>query len=117
MAIKLIVLKSGETLITEAKQLVSKDEENKVHSYIFSKPHTVKISKSESFNVPLGLSDMSAEEVESKLQEKAHEYQINLSPWILLAKDEDIHVQLDWVVTIVDPVESLKTMYEEKISG
>ena len=115
MTIKLIVLKSGETLITEAKQLVSKDEE-KVHSYIFTKPQKIRISQSD-FEVPVMLLEDPSGVTNDEIEKKQHEVQISLSPWILLTDDEDIHVQHDWVVTICDPVESLKKMYEEKIGG
>ena len=40
MSVKLAVLKSGEQVIAEAKELVSKDEE-KVRGYLFTRPHKV----------------------------------------------------------------------------
>jgi hypothetical protein len=109
MSIKLVLLKSGETVITDAKQLVSsgKDEDEKqVHSYIFSKPHRVQVSR----NSLVPVSEESSNIKESEVQ-------VSLSPWILLTADDDIQVQLDWVVTIVDPIDSLLKMYQEKING
>ena len=38
MSIKLAVLKSGEQVIADAKELVS---EEKVHGYLFTRPHKV----------------------------------------------------------------------------
>jgi Uma2 family endonuclease len=38
-----------------------------------------------------------------------------LSPWIIFTADENIPVNPDWVVTIVDPIEGLRKMYEEKV--
>ena len=43
--------------------------------------------------------------------------QVTLSSWIILTRDEKILVPLDWVVTLVDPIISLKEMYEEKVNG
>jgi len=111
MAIKLILLKSGETIISDAKQLVSTSEpegEKKVHSYILTKPHKVQIYKDY-------FSPSDEESDENNKQE--HEVKVSLSPWILLTDEENIHLQLDWVVTIVDPIDSLLKMYQEKTNG
>ena len=43
--------------------------------------------------------------------------QITLSPWILLSADKEILVPRHQVVTIVEPIDSLKEMYLEKING
>ena len=43
--------------------------------------------------------------------------QITLSPWILLSADKDVLVPRHQVVTIVEPIDSLKEMYMEKING
>ena len=107
MSIKLFLLKSGETVIADAKQLVSStDEDGKqtIHGYILSNPHKVQVSKNNF--------------VSSNDDEKeGREVQILMSAWILLTDDEDIQVPLDWVVTIVDPIESIVKMYQEKVNG
>ena len=43
------------------------------------------------------------------------EVQISLSPWILLTADKQIPVPTDWLVTMVDPLESVTEMYNEKV--
>ena len=43
MSIKLAVLKSGENVISDAKELIVED---KVCGYLFNKPHKVEFSKS-----------------------------------------------------------------------
>ena len=45
------------------------------------------------------------------------EVQISLSPWILLTSEDQIPVPTDWIVTLVDPLESIKEMYSEKVGG
>lgn len=100
MSIKLALLKSGEYIITDAKELISDD---KPISYIFGKPHTVKVNNS------VYLTE------DSELSSKTVE--ITLSPWILLTSNSNISVPIDWVVTIVDPIEDLKKMYEDKVSS
>ena len=35
----------------------------------------------------------------------------------MLTSDTKVPVPTDWVVTIVEPVDAVKTMYEEKVNG
>jgi hypothetical protein len=100
MSIKLALLKSGETVISDIKELVS---EEKVCGYIFENPYKVLTEKRS-----ILLSEES--EYDAKIQ-------VSLTPWILLTEDKQMLVTMDWVVTLVDPIESLKQMYEEKVNG
>ena len=43
--------------------------------------------------------------------------EITLSPWILLTEDKEMTVPKEWVITIVNPIESITKMYQEKIDG
>ena len=43
--------------------------------------------------------------------------QITLSPWILLTADKEILVPKHQVITIVEPIDSVKEMYSEKVNG
>ena len=105
MAIKLVLLKSGETIITDAKELVTPETE-KVIGYIFNKPHKVSANKPVVFL---------AEGEDPNAKDRTVE--ITLSPWILLTSSEDIPVPTDHVVTVVDPIESVVEMYQEKTRG
>jgi hypothetical protein len=100
MSIKLTLLKSGETIISDAKELISDD---KVCGYLLTKPHKVETRKTillvEENDSPNG------------------DLEVSLSPWIILTSDEQIPVPPDWVVTIVEPIETIKQMYEEKVNG
>lgn len=98
MSVKVVLLKSGETLITEAKEAVS---EGKTQAYVFNKPFVVSV------NEPYLLTEES--------QPVDNSINVVLSPWIIFTSDEDIAVIPDWVVTIVDPVEGLLKMYEERV--
>ena len=68
---------------------------------MFHKPHKILTEKS------VFLSEQV--EHDSKIQ-------VSLSPWIILTEDEDVLVSPDWVVTIVEPISSIKSLYEEKIN-
>ena len=101
MSIKLALLKSGETVISDAKELISED---KVCGYLFTNPHIVDIRKT------LLL-------VEENEDSKGKDLEVILTPWIVLTSDTQIPVPPDWIVTIVEPLEEIKQMYEEKVNG
>jgi hypothetical protein len=101
MTIKLALLKSGETLMADAKEIYN--EINQPVEYIFIKPHKIETRKS----------FLLTEDYENH----SGDLEVSLSPWIVLTSDDQILVPLDWVVTIVEPIETIKQMYEEKING
>ena len=101
MATKLALLKSGEYVISDAKELVS---EEKAFGYLFSNPHKVIL------NSPVLLTENVNDDSENMIS-------VTLSPWIILSNDKDIIVSPDWVITVLEPIESLKEMYEEKVNG
>ena len=101
MSIKIALLKSGETIISDAKELIS---EEKVCGYLFEKPHKIDISKS------IFLTENRSANIENTVD-------VLLSPWIMFTLDDKILVPHDWVVTIVEPVKSVIELYEEKVNG
>ena len=105
MSVKLLLLKSGEQVIADTKELRRKDDVpmvDKVYGYLLSKPHRVTANK------PLVLT----ENVDDR-----RNVEITLSPWILLTEDKVITIPKEWVITIVNPIESIVKMYEEKTNG
>ncbi len=102
MSIKLALLKSGDYIISDAKELLT--DGDKVCGYLFCNPHKITL------NSPVILKENLNEESESVIN-------ITLSPWIILSEDKEIAVSPDWVVTAVEPISSLKEMYEGKVNG
>ena len=100
MSVKLALLRSGETIISETKELISEDN---VCGYLFENPHVIKTE-----NAVLLLEE---EHIDDK------DITVSLTPWIFLSKDTKIPVRPDWIVTIVEPIDSIKEMYEEKVNG
>ena len=97
MSIKVALLKSGESVIADIKELISDD---KICGYLFENPNIITYLEPE----------LLTEETEtSKLK-------ISLIPWILITSDTKIPVRSDWVITMVEPIESVKKIYEEKIN-
>ena len=104
MTIKLLLLKSGEDIISDIKEMViGEDEDRRVVGYFLNKPCLVKMRD------PSLLAEESTEE-----QKKAA-YQVSLYPWMPLSKDQVIPVAADWVVTIVEPIVKLSEMYVEDV--
>ena len=105
MSVKLLLLKSGEQVLADTKELRRKDDVpmvDKVYGYLLTQPHKV------SANKPLVLTENVDEE---------RNVEITLSPWILLTEDKVMTVPKEWVITIVNPIDSIVKMYQEKIDG
>lgn len=102
MSIKLALLKTGDTIIADMKELVIKD---KVEGFLLYLPHKISITKSV----------LITEETNSQNDDVPVE--VTLSPWILLSSDRKIAIVSDWVVTVVNPLESIVDIYKEKIGS
>jgi hypothetical protein len=104
MTIKLLLLKSGEDIISDIKEMViGEDEERRVIGYFLNKPCVVKMRD------PNLLTEEISEE------QKKGSYQVSLYPWMPLSKDTVIPIATDWVVTMVEPIAKLSEMYVEDI--
>jgi len=99
MSIKLALLKSGESVISDMKELVS---DQKVCGYLFKDPHVV---------------DYRSHFLTEEKNTSSNDLQVSLTPWIIFSKDDKMPVPTDWIVTVVEPVSSLKELYEEKVNG
>ena len=101
MSVKLLLLKSGEQVISDVKELIRKDSD-KVYGYVLHRPHKVVASKA------VVLTEDASDN---------RNVEITLSPWILLTEDKSMTVPQDWIITIVNPIGSILKMYEEKTNG
>ena len=104
MAIKLAVLKSGEDVIADIREMMVGDEDTpadqkKVVGYYFIKPCGVTL-KNKAIDVNESADDS---------------YELKLFPWCPLTKDNRIPFPTDWVVTVVEPIDKLKEMYETEV--
>ena len=105
MSIKLVMLKSGEDIIADVKEIKSNEE---VVGYYFDDPLIVRISESEE---PTILNEGDS------LTQYSSKIDVTFYPWVPLAKDVRVPCSADWVVTIVEPIEKLKTQYQERVNG
>ena len=105
MSIKLLLLKSGEQVLADTKELRRKDDVpmvDKVYGFLLTQPHKVTANK------PVVLTENFDEQ---------RNVEITISPWILLTQDKVMTVPKEWVITIVNPIESVVKMYQEKVNG
>ena len=102
MTIKFIVLKSGEQLISDIKEMaVGEEDDQKVVGYFLHRPCIVKMKNP-------GVID------QEKSKTKAG-FEVTLIPWLSLSQDEVIPIPSDWLVTMVEPVPQLTLMYTQDV--
>ena len=98
MSVKLAILNNKEQVISDIKELV---DDGKAVGYIMKYPHREIIDK------PFLVEDLTDDK----------SVQITLTPWILLTEDKDIVIPGNHVITLVEPIDSIKEMYSEKLNG
>jgi len=100
MSIQLALLKSGEEVIADIKE-IRQEKTDDLISYLFKDPYCVKIKTSQVL-------------VENETRPK---HELGYYKWMSLTNDSDIIVNKDWVVCITNPLDSVKKTYEERMNG
>ena len=98
MSLKVVVLQSKEQIIADIKEVVSED---KPVAYLLQSPQIVSMNR---FSL-------------SEDKRGSNSIEVTLTPWILSSAEKDIPVPINHVVTIVEPLDSIKQMYLEKTNG
>jgi len=101
MSIKLTILKTGETLISDMQELVSDKDQASPHAYLLNNPHLVKIKEKQFLTE------------EEKIDKKIG-INVLMTPWIILSTDKKILLPVDCVMTIVEPIEGVRKMFLDK---
>ena len=104
MTVKLVMLKSGEDIIADVKEIKSNED---VIGYYFNDPLIIKMYEPEE---PTVLSEGTTNQYSSKIS-------IVFYPWVPLSAEKRVPCSADWVITIVEPIENLKKLYQERIDG
>ena len=106
MSVNLVLLKSGEEIVADVKEIKSGKE---VIGYYFDQPFIVNYDPDEEPQI--------LQESETTLKYNAS-VSIGFFPWIPFADDrKKIPCSADWIVTIVKPQEQLIKHYEDKVNG
>jgi len=94
MSIKILLLKSNEEIITEAREMVDPDTKEPI-GYHLHKPFRLEIVSDEGdlvFNREKG-------------------YQLSWFPWAPLSKDKDFFLPVGHVITAYEPLDSITDQY------
>jgi hypothetical protein len=100
MTVKIALLKSGEQIIADIKEMITGSDgeeslDNRVIGYIFEFPYVVHLRNPELIidkDAPIQL-------------------EISMFNWLPMSKDHAIPVPPSWVVTIYEPTKKVKDMY------
>ena len=103
MSIKITVLKTGEHIISDMKELMAENEE-KVQAYMLVNPHTYEISEKQFMT-------------EEEKEEGDYGIDVSLLPWLILSKDKKMIIPTDSVLTVVEPLESVTQLYLDKVGS
>ena len=102
MTIKLMLLKSGEDIIADVAEMAMGEEENKrVVGYFLKQPCVITMK-----NPNL---------LEEDGNNKKSGFEVSLFPWMPLSKEKTIPITAEWVITMVEPITTLKEMYTEDV--
>ena len=103
MSIKLTLLKTGEQLISDMKEL-SEDGKDEPKAYLLENPHTVEINE---------------KQFVTEEERRDGDYGINVTilPWIILSKDSQMIIPVDSVLTVVEPLETVTQLYLDKLKS
>lgn len=113
MTVKLALLKSGEEIIADIKEIRTEKED--VVGYYFTDPLVLTIVENDE---PVVYDEDPLKENESGVTKTfLSKIAVNFYPWIPLSKDRQIPCSADWVVTIVEPQTNIKKLYQEKVDG
>ena len=101
MSVKLSILKTGETIISDLQELVADQDQDTPNAYLLNNPHVVR-TKDKQFLT------------EEEKAEKKFGIDVVMTPWIILSSDKKIIIPVDSVITIVEPIEGVKKMFLDK---
>ena len=103
MSVKLTVLKTGEHIISDMKELMAEGQEN-AQAYLLENPHTYTINEKRFIT-------------EEEKKDGDFGIDVSLFPWLILSKDSQMIIPVDSVLTVVEPVNALTKLYQDKLSS
>ena len=101
MSVKLTILKTGETLISDMQEVVSNENQETPQAYILNNPHLVKIREKQFLT-------------EDEKNDNKVGIDVLMTPWIVISSDKKILLPVDCVMTIVEPIEGVRKMFLDK---
>lgn len=99
MSIKIVLLRSGEQIISDVHEVIEEGE--KTIAYSLTRPCTVHMQR------------MGSEDI--LINGKSAPVDISLYPWIPFSKNEYVVVPMDWPISFADPIDQLQELYQKKV--
>ena len=103
MSVKITLLKNGERLISDMKEIVAEGKED-IKAYLLQNPHTYEINEKQFIT-------------EEEKEEGDYGIDVSLLPWLILSKDSQMIIPVDSVLTVVEPVNALTKLYQDKLNS
>ena len=103
MSIKITVLKSGEQIISDMKELMAEGQEH-AQAYLLDNPHTYEINEKQFIT-------------EEEKEEGDYGIDVSLLPWLILSKDKQMIIPTDSVLTVVEPIDAVTQLYLDKMES
>jgi hypothetical protein len=97
MTVKVILLKSGEDVISDAQEILDKENQGIV-AYFLKNPYVMQLQAKPE--------DESSEDGQVKTK-----FQVAYTHWAPLSKQREFIIPSDWVVTIYDPHDNIMRDY------
>jgi hypothetical protein len=98
MSVKLLLLKSGEDVIANVREMTV---EERTIGYFLNAPYIVKIIDGDVTN--------------ENVNNISKQVSLTFYPYIPLSEQKEIPIPSDWVVTMVEPINQVKEMYNQRI--
>lgn len=98
MSVQLVLLKSGEEIIADVREIIDKETQKQM-SLVLIKP--VRVSVVERGTLVEGL--------------QQNQSVLSFEPWIATSKSEEYFVPQDWVVTICEVQDNIKESYIQNV--
>ena len=105
MTVKVMLLKSGEDVISDAQEVKDK-ETNSIIAYFLKNPYVMQLSTTP-------IDELDEDELGSEENSKV-KIQVSYTHWAPLAKQREFYIPADWVVTLYDPHDNINNDYVAK---
>tara|TARA_B100001989_G_scaffold152491_1_gene108824 strand:- start:1751 stop:2113 length:363 start_codon:yes stop_codon:yes gene_type:complete len=105
MTVKVILMKSGEDVISDAQEIIDKDNKG-IIAYHLKNPYVMQLQTKEVEEAELL--------VEGQDPTPKTKFQVSYTHWAPMSQQQEFVIPSDWVVTIYEPVDKIKTDYMAK---
>ena len=99
MSVQLVLLKSGEELVADIREIVDRDTQVPI-STVLIKPVRVTV-------VQQGVLSEGASQPSDSV--------LSFVPWLATSQSEEYFIQKDWIVTVCDPQDNIKESYIQNV--